>query len=172
MQQQLLDAEEKDPDVINHLAVSFIRDEPFLERLSRYEQRLELSIHRNLRQLEKLRKQTQRDRANNTEPSHKRCPFLPGDEYETARQLARKATSEDEIEKNKPKSTGCNAGSKRKSKTNEHDDRAPFPVARVTSIRSDGDTLCADVRELESRKVHAEGAENASPLLESRSVIR
>jgi len=87
MQQQLLDAEEKDPDVINHLAVSFIRDEPFLERLSRYEQRLELSIHRNLRQLEKLRKQTQRDRANNTEPSHRRCPYLPGDEYETARQL-------------------------------------------------------------------------------------
>ena len=87
MQQQLLEAEERDPDVINHLAVSFIRDEPFLERLSRYEQRLELSIHRNLRQLEKLRKQTQRDRANNTEPSHRRCPYLPGDEYEQAKQL-------------------------------------------------------------------------------------
>jgi len=102
MQQQLIDAEEKDPDVINHLAVSFIRDEPFLERLSRYEQRLELSIHRNLRQLEKLRKQTQRDRANNTEPSHRRCPYLPGDEYETARQQQRIAAEDERGEENEP----------------------------------------------------------------------
>lgn len=33
----------------------------FMERMSRYEQRLELSIHRNLRALERMRKRTQQD---------------------------------------------------------------------------------------------------------------
>jgi hypothetical protein len=88
-QRQMLDAEERELNVINGIAVSAIHDEAYLERLSRHEQRLELSIQRNLRQLEKLRKQSQSSREDSGKPPLARCPFLPGKEYEQARQLMR-----------------------------------------------------------------------------------
>ena len=60
--EQMIDAEERNPDLIQGIAMSVIKDDGMLERLSRYEQRLELAIHRNLRQLDKLRKQTQSEK--------------------------------------------------------------------------------------------------------------
>jgi hypothetical protein len=86
LERQLIEAEAEHPTLVNHIAVSYIRDEAYLERLSRYEQRLELSIHRNLRQLEKLRKQSQSDRDDSGKPPVARCPFLPAKEYAQARE--------------------------------------------------------------------------------------
>ena len=90
MQQQLLDAEERDPDVINHLAVSFIQDEPFLERLSRYEQRLEMSIHRNMHELDKQKKRTHERREN----GKLYCPFVSQKFYDTMHSEIRECEAE------------------------------------------------------------------------------
>jgi hypothetical protein len=100
--EQVIRAEENEPNALQSIALSFIEDDGVMERMSRYEQRLELSIHRNLRQLEKLRKQTQRDEKEGTEPTHKRCPFVPREAYEVARKLQCDATRDDEIEETEP----------------------------------------------------------------------
>lgn len=78
LQEKLIDATAQDLNVIESIAISVMNEDGLMERFSRYEQRLELSIHRNLRQLEKLRKQTQSD-----QPT-RRCPFLPADAYDDA----------------------------------------------------------------------------------------
>jgi hypothetical protein len=95
---------ENEPNPVESIALSLMEDDGLLERLSRYEQRLELSIHRNLRQLEKLRKQSQRDEQNGTDPSHKRCPFVPREAYDAARELHCTSSSgdDDAIEENEP----------------------------------------------------------------------
>ncbi|CAN5462202.1 hypothetical protein BH09PLA1_BH09PLA1_28420 [soil metagenome] len=54
------------------ISKSFLNDDGLMERLSRYEQRLELSIHRNLKQLEKVKKQTQA----NAQTRKMYCPFV------------------------------------------------------------------------------------------------
>ena len=54
------------------ISMSFLKDDGLMERLSRYEQPLELSIHRNLKQLEKVKKQTQQ----NKETRRMHCPFI------------------------------------------------------------------------------------------------
>lgn len=66
------------------------------ERLSRHEQRLELSIHRNLRQLERLRKQSQKP----TEDEFAQCPFLPEDAEEPSET---ESQNDDQIERIKAK---------------------------------------------------------------------
>jgi hypothetical protein len=111
IREKLLEAEERKPNVINGIAVSAIHDEAYLERLSRHEQRLELSIHRNLRVLEKLRKQSHRSREDSDKRRLARCPFVPGEAYEMARALKSASSREHQIEESEPtectESAGC-----------------------------------------------------------------
>jgi hypothetical protein len=102
LEAQMLQVIENEPNAVESVALSFRKDDGVVERLSRYEQRLELSIHRNLRQLEKLRKQSQRDEENDREPSHTRCPYVPREAYDAARELQSASSGAEEIEENEP----------------------------------------------------------------------
>jgi hypothetical protein len=62
------------------------------ERLTRIEQRLERSIHRNLEELRKLRKLN--DEVSSLRPSLRPCPFLSG----RAEEFATEAEAEQEVE--------------------------------------------------------------------------
>src|SRR3954471_24062685 len=59
------------------LAVALVRGDGGFERLTRIEQRLERSLHRNLDELRKLRKSE--DEVPSLAPSLRPCPFLADD---------------------------------------------------------------------------------------------
>jgi hypothetical protein len=54
--------------------MSLVRGDGAFERLTRIEQRLERSIHRNMEELRKLRKRN--DEVSSLQPSLRPCPFL------------------------------------------------------------------------------------------------
>ncbi|MBC8104963.1 MAG: hypothetical protein H7Z14_00100 [Anaerolineae bacterium] len=56
--EKLMDANKEYVSPTAAISKSFLENDGVMERPSRYEQRLELSIHRNLKQLERMRKQT------------------------------------------------------------------------------------------------------------------
>src|SRR5262249_13980438 len=96
-----------------------------LERISRYEQRLENSMYRALKQLEKMRCE-KRKRTQNGEPDHlPRCPFVPPEVYEELkrereqeREEQRAQNERSEATHKEPKSGTRNT----KSETNPHDE--------------------------------------------------
>ncbi|MBC8105394.1 MAG: hypothetical protein H7Z14_02295 [Anaerolineae bacterium] len=60
------------------ISKSFLENDGVMERLSRYEQRLELSIHRNKRELDKQKKRTHDRREN----GKLHCPFVSQEFYD------------------------------------------------------------------------------------------
>jgi hypothetical protein len=64
------------------LAISLVRGDGGFERLTRIEQRLERSIHRNLEELRKLRKLN--DEVASLRPSLRPCPFLADEQEQPA----------------------------------------------------------------------------------------
>jgi hypothetical protein len=75
------------------LAVSLVRGDGGFERLTRIEQRLERTIHRNLDELRKLRKLN--DEVASLRPSLRPCPFLA----ESAEEPVAEAEAKQEVEK-------------------------------------------------------------------------
>ena len=99
--QRAIDAAEANPNAVESIAIGLVERDGMLERLSRYEQRLELSIHRNLRQLEKLRKQKHKGEEAGAPPMA-RCPFLPSDSYDEANALIVKHAARNQKCENNP----------------------------------------------------------------------
>lgn len=124
------------------------------ERFSRHEQRLELSIDRNLRQLERLRKQSQKP----TEGEFAQCPFLPEDAEESSEP---EPQSDDQIEQIKAKES---EGEEKRSTTKgtkireEDDEKRPRIAIRVLEPSSDAGALIATAKVSAGRNASAGGS--------------
>jgi hypothetical protein len=92
------------------LAVSLVRGDGGFERLTRIEQRLERSIHRNLDELRKLRKLN--DEVASLRPSLRPCPFLA----DPAEEPVAEAAARQEVENS---SEGATTGVQNEAKADE-----------------------------------------------------
>jgi len=125
--QKLMDENEEYVSPTAAISKSFLNDDGLMERLSRYEQRLELSIHRNLAKLERMRKQTQ--------PEKKYCPFLTREAYTgPIEELMREDEAKDEDEEER---TTKSTKDTRKKK-NEKVDVEEYEPARTPPIAISG----------------------------------
>jgi len=72
------------------ISKSFLENDGLMERLSRYEQRLEMSIHRNMHELDKQKKRTHERREN----GKLYCPFVSQKFYDTMHSEIRECEAE------------------------------------------------------------------------------
>jgi hypothetical protein len=138
------------------LAVSLIRGDSGFERLTRIEQRLERSIHRNLDELRRLR--SSEDPAQRLEPPLRRCPFVAEEQEPTEEPVADEPVAEEAAEEAAEQEVATPAPAEKASVQNEPNALAA-PAADASRDRVEYDpTSRSTGTPRAGRRCHEDGA--------------